>query len=197
MKYSLKILNIIFIFLIILSISCKKKTPKEPIEDTPTPVWSTSPASKHIEAGIQLQEKGELEEALKKYQKALKIDPNIAQTYHLIGNIYYALQNPQEALWSYQQALILNPNIAEVHYDLGNLYFDLGEYSIAIEHYKQALTLDASFTEIYYNLALALEHNEEYKEAIKYYQKFIDNASEEYKVMKENAIQNIIMLQAR
>ncbi len=67
-----------------------------------------------------LQQKYEL--ALADFNKALEINPNLAEAYLGRGGIYYYQQKDELALADFNKALEINPNLAEAYLGRGGIY---------------------------------------------------------------------------
>lgn len=72
------------------------------------------------------------------YEKALKVNPYIAEIYNNIGALYQTEGNLEKALDYYEKALFLNPDLPSTHTNLGFIYEKLGKKDEAIREYKKA-----------------------------------------------------------
>src|SRR5271165_7066186 len=77
----------------------------------------------HCNLGLALFQKGQLDDALAQYEKAVEIDPNNAAAHINLGNAFFQKQQLDEAVAQFQKAVEINPNDAEAQYDLGNAFF--------------------------------------------------------------------------
>ena len=74
----------------------------------------------HSNLGMVLFQKGQVDEAIAQFQKALEINPNSRRTHYNLGNALFQKGQLDEAIAQYQKALEINPNyFAEAHYNLG------------------------------------------------------------------------------
>ncbi|MCX5900241.1 MAG: tetratricopeptide repeat protein, partial [Proteobacteria bacterium] len=76
--------------------------------------------------GIALTDRGQIEEAIAQYRKALEIKPD-------------------EAIGHYLTALEIRPNDAEAHNNLGEIFGDRGMVDEALAHYRRALTINPGY----------------------------------------------------
>jgi tetratricopeptide (TPR) repeat protein len=67
---------------------------------------------------------GEIESLL---EKAIALDPQLADAYVELGALYSARGDFQRAIAAYQKALEQNPNVSEAHFRLGQAYKRVGE----------------------------------------------------------------------
>jgi tetratricopeptide (TPR) repeat protein len=92
--------------------------------------------------GICLMEKEEHRASLVWFEKALRIDHTISETWVYVAEVFVNLNMPEEAMMSYKRSLDIDPDQADVLGSLGNLYFDAGEYEKALAYYQEAELLD-------------------------------------------------------
>src|SRR5262245_57805245 len=74
---------------------------------------------------LTLSRNKEWDEAIKKYQEALQLEPNDADTHYNLALVFKYKGNARAAAESFQAALRLRPAWAEAHYGLGAAYYDL------------------------------------------------------------------------
>jgi adenylate cyclase len=78
-------------------------------------------------------------------EKALSLDPRLADAYVAKGNLTWTLSNgfPHEkAINEFKHAIELNPNLAEPHEALAAVYFHIGLLDEALREFRIALTID-------------------------------------------------------
>ncbi len=122
--------------------------------------------------GKALHDKGELEEGVGYYQKALAIRPDAVAAYINIGHarfLRYRLEENDGAMENYRQALRIDPRSAPAHSNLGLAFKAKGLLNDAIEHYKAALQLDSELAPTQFNLGEALAIRGELNGAIDHY----------------------------
>ena len=117
---------------------------------------------KHFDEGDMLFEQGLYAEAIKAYQKAIKIKPDWALAHNNLG-LAYAKNNQQDlAIGAYNEAIKADPNLGEAHYNLASIYYDRRSFSQAIAAYKRALDIDPNMAEAHYNLGAAYYETKQY-----------------------------------
>jgi tetratricopeptide (TPR) repeat protein len=79
------------------------------------------------------------------FERAIELNPNIAQTYSIRALHLQRTGRQKEALESYKTALQLDPNSLNAHYNLGLLYFDMGQYALSNEHAQRSYALGAPY----------------------------------------------------
>ncbi|MFB2974436.1 tetratricopeptide repeat protein [Aerosakkonema sp. BLCC-F183] len=106
--------------------------------------------------GVTLQQQGKLEEAIAKYQEAIRLNPSLAFAHLNLGAALAGLGKQPEAISAYREAILLQPNLAEAYYNLGNALAQQGELPDAQAQYKQAIQINPTYAKAYYNLGNVL-----------------------------------------
>ncbi len=96
---------------------------------------------------LQFNKPEDIDNALREFNQAAKIDPNYALAYAAMGNTYlYGAQYffrgndwIDKASHSCEKALTLNPSLVEAHVCLGNVYDATGKYAKAVEEFDRAV----------------------------------------------------------
>jgi len=125
----------------------------------------------HYSFGTVLVQKGNVDEAIAHFQKALQINPNDAGVCYNLGNALFQKGKVDEAIAQYQKALQIKPDFAEVCYNLGNALFQKGNVDEAIVHFQRALQINPDNAKAHNNLGSALLQKGDVDEAIAEYQK--------------------------
>jgi tetratricopeptide (TPR) repeat protein len=124
--------------------------------------------------GLALSQKGQLDEAVAQYQKALEINPNYELAHNNIGEILFQKGQIDEAMAQYQKALEANPNCDLAHNNLGNVLFQKGQVEEAIIEYQKAFGINPNLAEAHSNLGNALSQKGQIDEAMAQYQKALE-----------------------
>ncbi len=98
---------------------------------------------------------GNMQQALAALERAVEINPFLAESHINLGNIYLKKDQINDAIYEYRAALEINPGNSKTYNNLGNAYTKKGWLSDAISQYTQSLKLDPNFIEGYKNLANA------------------------------------------
>lgn len=119
-------------------------------------------------------EDGRLEEAIREYEKAERINPYDIDVRINLGNSYAGVGKIKEAISEYEDALKMRPDLSDAHNNLGVLYRRIGKYEDALSVLKRAVNLDSNNADIRNNLGLVysnLGRNglaiEEFKKALR------------------------------
>jgi len=121
--------------------------------------------------GVITDRKGQTEQAIKIYQKALQINENSAETHFNIGSILHRLGRSNEARISYEKAITIKPDFLNAYFNLGLVYQNLQSYKEAIENYQKAIELKSDFHEAIGAMGTVFQAQGELDEAIELYRK--------------------------
>ncbi len=111
------------------AIEAYKKAPRDSVE-----AWN--------KMGVANQLMFNTEEAVRCYQKAVKLDPKNASVLNNLGSSYVTLKQYSLAEKSYRKALKLQPRVALFHKNLGTVLLADHKYKKGWESYKAALAID-------------------------------------------------------
>jgi tetratricopeptide (TPR) repeat protein len=124
--------------------------------------------------GTASKELGELNEAIKFYQKVLKIDSNHTNANYNLALIFYKSKNLTEAKKYLEKTVKIQPNYALAHFNLGNLQKEFKELKQAELSYLKAIELKPSFANAHNNLGLIFSEMGNAEEAICSYNRAIE-----------------------
>jgi tetratricopeptide (TPR) repeat protein len=97
--------------------------------------------------GIAYHQLGELDNAKKFYDRAVKLKPDYAEAINNVGTIYYAQKSYRRAITQYRKALQLAPNSASMLSNLGTALFARKQMDEALKTYQRALAIDPDIFE--------------------------------------------------
>ena len=118
--------------------------------------------------GSDFLQKGNLDEAVKQFQEAIRLDSTVAFSYNGLGNAYALQEKLDEAMAMFLKATQLNPGLAAAHYNLGNAYLLKGHTEEAIAELKTALRREPDHIKAKNRLADALLQTGKGAEALPY-----------------------------
>ena len=110
----------------------------------------------HLNLGVALAEKGDLEQATKHYEESLRLKPGYAEVVNALGNAALDRGDPDQAIAHFTAALRIAPDYAIALNNLGYALARKGRYAEAIPYYERALGIDAHFALAENNLGVAL-----------------------------------------
>ena len=124
-------------------------------------------ADDYFNRGLDYGYKGEYEEALKSYDKAIELNPDDALAWSNKGAALDNLGKHEEAIKSYDKAIKINPDNEIVWSNKGIALHKLGKYEEAVKPFDKALELEPDYVDAWYNKGCTLHKLGEYEEAIK------------------------------
>jgi tetratricopeptide (TPR) repeat protein len=128
----------------------------------------------HNNLGMVLHQKGQQDEAIAHFQKALELDPNKFEIQNNLGQTLSVSGRLREAFPHLEKALEINPNYAEAHYNLGNALLRTGRVAEAIVQLLQALEIDPNYVPAHSNLGSAFLQTGQVDESLAHLQKALE-----------------------
>lgn len=133
-------------------------------EKIPSPPTDRPWALKSLGQAFELL--GELEEALKCYQKASELFPTYPIAWDSMGRVLFLLGKHEEALESFKSAIKADYRYLPAVYNLGCAYLKLGKYDEAIKYLHRAVERSPGYIEARWNLAVAYFYSNNHKLAL-------------------------------
>lgn len=130
----------------------------------------------HNSLGIELANRGWLEEAAKEFSNAIENVPDCSDTYDNIASVYSDNGELLKALDAYVQALRIDPNNAYVLHNLGCFLSNNGN-ELAARCFTDASLLDSDLYESNFNLGLCFASEEHHEKAILQFEKALEKNS--------------------
>ena len=106
------------------------------------------------------------QESIDACKKALKVCPDLPETYKIYGNSLQQMGKIPEAMGYYAQAIALDPQLAEVYANIGSLYAKQSSWQEAINYYQKALAINPKQAKICLHLSKAWERIGEDRRAL-------------------------------
>ncbi len=113
----------------------------------------------------QAQAAGDLATATRRYEAIVKEQPQMAEAYANLGNLYYQQRQMGRAKATYEKAIQLKPDLAGPHFFLGVIAFGEHDYSSALRYLQRAETSQTSTPLIYAYLGYTHYARSEFREA--------------------------------
>jgi Flp pilus assembly protein TadD len=107
----------------------------------------------HNSRGIELADRGWLDEAIKEFQKAIELDPGSAHAHDNLATVYSEKKLFREALNEYLTAIRLEPDSATAHYNLACFLATHG-LDMAVAEYEEAIREEPDYPDAHLNLGL-------------------------------------------
>jgi tetratricopeptide (TPR) repeat protein len=91
--------------------------------------------------GLELQQQGDLQGAIAKFQSAIRLDDQYAAPHNDLGIAYEMLSRPYDAEQAYAAALALDPSYVRAHTNLAILFEQQGQMDLAANHWQKRYRL--------------------------------------------------------
>jgi tetratricopeptide (TPR) repeat protein len=135
-------------------------------------------ADAHYDRGCALMDKGEADQAIAAFSKAIRVWGPTVEYFVARGQAYASQGNREQALADFHEAIQLDPHCANTYCNRGEARSSKGEYDKAIADYNVAIQLDPNHAMAHYNLAwlYATCPNEKYRDG----KMAVENANKAY-----------------
>ena len=137
----------------------------------PAPSAAQQQALDLIARGNAMEHAGEASGALRLYDDAIRLAPNLARAHLNRGNALLELGDPEAALAAYRNALDRDPAYASAHFNSGNAYWRTGRHADALAAYRNALVHKPDFADAEVASACVLEDLGRRDEAVACYRR--------------------------
>jgi tetratricopeptide (TPR) repeat protein len=146
----------------------------------------------HYNVAALLLSRGQVNEAISHYEKALNIRSDNREThYHLsvallhasLGNALARKGRLDEALLHYRKAVELRDDFADAHSNLASLLARKGETGEAVAHYEKALAIPPEDARSHLEFAGLLLHLGRQNEAVAHYRRALEIAPQSVEVL--------------
>nr|AAR37904.1 TPR domain protein [uncultured marine bacterium 560] len=124
-------------------------------------------------SGVCYKTIGQLDVAVKSFEKALAIKPDYTEVNYNLGLTFQELGQLDAAVKCYEDVLAVNPEHAEAHNNLGVTLKELEQLDAAVKSYEKAIAIKPDYAEAHNNLGNALKELGQLDVAVKSYEKAI------------------------
>lgn len=137
--------------------------------------------------GLVLAAQEQHNEAIKSYQRALGLVPNLPEAVAAIGLSYLGQkhrdasgrkfvwpQQVQEAVQQFEQALREDPDLPEAHFGLGEVARIKGDLSSAVSSYQRAMRSNGSYGMAHYRVGSVLARQGKLEQAIDHFRSALE-----------------------
>jgi len=123
-----------------------------------------------LRSGVAGADRAQLEDARKRFEKAIQLAPHVPEAYSQLGLVLIHLGEANDAIEPLEKAIRLNPRLTPAYVNLGMAQMACGNGSGAIESFNQALKIEPDNAEAHRHLALLLALAGRYDDAISHYE---------------------------
>jgi len=127
--------------------------------------------------GIAYHQMLQLEAAMKRYRRAIRLDAKYPEAINNLGTIYYAERRYARATTCYKRAIKLAPSSASIYSNLGTAYFAQKKYKFALDAYDTALLQERTVDErakFHYYVAKIYAKQGQNERALQYIRKALE-----------------------
>ena len=124
--------------------------------------------------GGALFQKGQVDEAMNQFQRAIVLNSKFDEAYYNLGLALARKGQVDEAMAQFQTALGINPNNANVHNNLGIALARKGRVDEAMAQFQTALDIDPYHADAHSNLGIALSQKGRHGEAMAQFQSAVE-----------------------
>jgi len=129
----------------------------------------------HLMKGVELENAGQLEQAIAEHRQAVETDPRLAQAHANLIALYARVGRAEEAEKEYRATVAINPDLPQSHYDFGVFLVSRERYGEAEAAFRKALLSSPNYAEAHSNLGAMLERQGKFEEAIRHYRAAIED----------------------
>ena len=112
-------------------------------------------AEEHNSRGIELADKGWLDEATSEFKKAIACDPNSSPAWDNLATVYSDQSKYREALDAYLQSLRIAPENPTGHYNLA-CFLQMHALEFSVSEFEQTLKIAPDYPDAHLSLGIAL-----------------------------------------
>ncbi len=123
----------------------------------------------HNQRGIELADRGWLEESIREFHKAIELDAQSAHAHDNLATVYAEKGMLREALEEYLLAINLEKQSPTAHYNLACFLATHG-HDLAVREYKETIDLEFDYPDAHLNLGLTLAERGLFTDALVEYQ---------------------------
>jgi tetratricopeptide (TPR) repeat protein/serine/threonine protein kinase len=120
----------------------------------------------HIVLGNSLVDKGNVDEAITEYRKAILLQEDHSDAFNGLGVALRRKGRLDDAISNFERAVLINKKSHLAHDNLGLALLDKGSIDRAIAEFREAIADKANYAPGHYGLALALQRKRDFEQAI-------------------------------
>jgi tetratricopeptide (TPR) repeat protein len=110
-------------------------------------------AVRRLNAGLKLQQTGQTDRAMEKFERAAEIDTSFAKPYFMLGQLHQIeFSSPGKAEEDYRKALQRDPDNPKYAYHLGSVLAKQGYHREAVKYFEQATQKRKNYAKAWYRL---------------------------------------------
>lgn len=134
----------------------------------------------HYRLGAVSEKLGAIDNAVRSYQEALRLNPGQSEArqalegYYVNQGVMFRRNNQlEESVGMFQQAISLNPSSANAHFELGQVLEQRGQANEAMAEYQEAIKVDPDKSAAHTRLAALYAEQRQNERAAQEYQEVL------------------------
>jgi Tfp pilus assembly protein PilF len=131
-------------------------------------------AISHYTTGCSYFKKGQYEQAISYFSKAIELDPKYYKAYVMRGSTWCIKHDYDRGLNDFNKALEINPQYAEAYSGRAVVWINKGDYDHSIADCTKALEINPQYVKAYFSRGRAWENKGDYNRAVADYTKAIE-----------------------
>jgi tetratricopeptide (TPR) repeat protein len=131
-------------------------------------------ASDWFGQGVRAEESGDLEAAVRAYERAVASDDSRAEAWFNLGNTLYAIGRLEEAEEAFRAAARIEPDYVEAWNNLANVLCEAGRISEGVAAYERAIAVAPGYADAHYNLAETLAAEGDLERARRHWRAYLE-----------------------
>jgi len=128
-----------------------------------------------LQRGVKLADAGDVDGAIDAHERALAIDPTLAQAHANLISLYGRARNWAKAEEHYKAVVASGVDVADAHYDYGVLLGLQERWDEAADAYRKALAMNPLHAQAHNNLGQILERERQPDDAAREYRLAVES----------------------
>ena len=133
----------------------------------------------HQVRGEYFDLKNDPDQAIKEYEKAVQLRPDLASLHYVLGDAYWKRSHPNEAVVEFRRAIELDPQHYMAHHKLAMVLLEQNNPAEALKEFRAALNEQPGLVNSYLGLGKSLYQQGEYAAAVPILQRYVGLAPED------------------
>jgi len=123
--------------------------------------------------GVILTEEKNFTDAIIRFKKSLKIDPNFVDGYYNIAILFSKMHLNNESIENFKKAINLKPNYFEAYYGIANIYSRTENFEEAGRNYRMCLEIKPDSLDVLNNIGINLRKERKFQQSIEIFDKLL------------------------
>jgi len=119
------------------------------------------------------------DQAIKEYEKAVQLRPDLSSLHYVLGNAYWKRSHADAAAAEFRRAIELDPHHFMAHSQLGMVLLEQNNPADALKEFRAALNEQPGLVNGYLGLGKALYQQKEYAAAVPILQRYVGLAPQD------------------